>query len=110
MTLIRWAVRAVLVLAGLVFFLSLLAVAMVLACLWALRALWARLTGKPVSPWAYMRVDPRHGWNTVYRSAQRWSPQAGGAESEPPAGRRGGRVLAGADEVTDVQPREVREP
>lgn len=111
-TLGRWLVRALLVAVGLVFFLSLLAVAVLLGVVWGLRALWARLTGRPVMPWS-LRVDPRTGWSTVsraYGSAQRWSgarPEGEGADPGP--GRRGG-VLPGAAGVTDVQPREVREP
>lgn len=104
-TLSRWLVRALLVAVGLVFFLSLLAAAAVLAALWGLRALWARLTGRPVMPWR-MRVDPRTGWSAVYRSSERWSA-APARESDAPS-RRGG-VLPGAAEVTDVQPREVRD-
>ena len=45
---------------GVVLFLSLVAAVMVLALVWALRAGWARLTGKPVTPWV-MRMDPRTG-------------------------------------------------
>ena len=55
---------------GVLFFLSLLAAAAVLALVWGLRALWARLTGRPVTPWV-MRMDPRTGWSTVYRSTAR---------------------------------------
>ena len=103
----RWLIRAVLVVAGLVMFASLLAAGLVLALVWGLRALWAMLTGRPVVPWT-LRVDPRTGWSTVYRSSQRWSS----ARSAPPADippRRTG-VLPGADEVVDVEPREPREP
>ena len=103
----RWLIRAVLLAAGLVLFLSLLAAATVLALVWGMRALWARLTGRPVVPWT-MRMDPRNGWSTVYRSSARWAsprtasaPEADGAES-----RRGG-VLPGAGDVTDVKPREL---
>ena len=63
---------------GLVLFVSLLAAAMVLALVWTLRAGWARLTGKPVTPWV-MRMDPRTGINTAFRSTQRWSTAARGA-------------------------------
>ena len=59
-TVIGWVLRAVLVLAGLVFFLSLLAAATLLALLWLLRALWARATGQPVVAWR-MGIDPRAG-------------------------------------------------
>ena len=59
----RWLIRVVVVVAGLVIFLSLLAAVLVLALVWGLRALWARLTGWPVMPWT-LRVDPRTGWST----------------------------------------------
>ena len=103
----RWLIRAVLLAAGLVLFLSLLAAAMVLALVWGLRAVWARLTGRPIVPWR-MRVDPRSGWRTVYRSSTRWTAPRGGVAPEADAAesRRGG-VLPGAGEVTDVQPREL---
>ena len=104
----RWLIRAVVVVAGLVIFLSLLAAVLVLALVWGLRALWARLTGRPVMPWT-LRVDPRTGWSTVYRSTERWSaarPAPAPAAAAP--SRRAG-VLPGADEVVDVEPREPRE-
>ncbi len=102
----RWLIRAVLLAAGLVLFLSLLAAALVLAVVWGLRAGWARLTGQPVVPWT-MRMDPRSGWSTVYRSGARWTgarADPAAAATEPP--RRGG-VLPGAHDVTDVQPRDL---
>jgi len=46
----RWAVRIMLMLVGLVFFLCLMAVACLIALAWGVRALWARLTGQPVVP------------------------------------------------------------
>ena len=102
----RWLIRAVVVVAGLVMFLSLLAAVLVLALVWGLRALWARLTGRPVMPWT-MRVDPRTGWSTVYRSTERWSTAHPGPAADTPARRAG--VLPGADEVVDVEPRAPRE-
>ena len=107
----RWLIRMVLLAAGLVLFLSLLAAALVLALSWGLRAVWARLTGRPVVPWT-MRVDPRSGWSTVYRSSTRWTgPHAGTAAeadaAEPPAVARRGGVLPGAGDVTDVQARDL---
>ena len=113
----RWLIRAVLVVAGLVMFVSLLVAVLVLALAWGLRALWARITGRPVVPWT-MRVDPRTGSSTVYRSGGRWSaartPPAAEAPTRraPAAGtppRRAG-VLPGADEVVDVEPREPGGP
>ena len=73
----------------------------VLALVWGLRALWARLTGRPVVQWR-MPIDPRTGWQRAQR-APRWDA------AEPPQGpsRRMG-VLPGADSVTDVVAHEPR--
>jgi len=95
---IRWALRIMVFVMGAVLFLSLLAAACLLALMWAARALWARLTGRPATPWA-MRMDPRAGWSTVRRSTARWTAQQAGT---PGAGR------ASVADVTDVQPREIR--
>ena len=46
---LRLVLRVVVVAMGVVLFLSLVAAVMVLALVWALRAGWARLTGKPVT-------------------------------------------------------------
>ena len=96
---IRWSLRLVVFACGALFFLSLVAAASVLALVWGARALWARLTGKPVMPWA-MRMDPRTGWSTVYRSTARWTAQ------RPDQPRRG--EGAPAHDITDVVPREIR--
>lgn len=93
---IRWTLRLVVVAAGVVFFLSLLAAAAVLALVWGVRALWARLTGRPVMPWA-MRMSPRQGWSTVHRSTARWT-------APRPAARAG----QDSADVTDVVAREIR--
>lgn len=111
---LRLVLRLVVVVMGVVLFLSLLAAVMVLALVWSLRAVWARLTGRPVTPWV-MRMDPRTGFRTAFRSSERWStgrrgaPPAGGDASadEAPASRRGG-VLPGAADVQDVEARDVR--
>jgi len=109
--LIRWLVRGVLLLAGLVLFVGLLVLSLVLAPVWGLRFLWARLPGQPIAPWA-MRVDPRTGWSTVVRTRTRWTATRTGADEAPGAAAPGKRmgVLPGADDVTDVQPREPGEP
>ena len=116
--LIRLLVRVALVAAGLVVFLSLLLAALVLALSWGLRAVWARVTGRPVTPWV-MRMDPRGGWSAVYRNGQaRWGGAAASradaaADSGPGARTSSVRthVLPGADEVvTDVQPRAPSAP
>ena len=106
----RWIVKAVLFVAGVVLFLSLLAAALLLALVWGVRALWARLGGRPVVPWT-MRFDPRQSWSTVYRSqSHKTRTSASSAEAHSPAksGRRM-HVLPGADEVVDVQPRAPRQ-
>lgn len=106
----RWMLKAVLFVAGVVLFLSLLAAALLLALVWGVRALWARLSGRPIVPWT-MRFDPRQSWSTVYRSQpHKTSGSASSAEAHSPAksGRRM-HVLPGADEVVDVQPRAPRQ-
>lgn len=104
----RFVVRLLLLVVGLLFFLSLLAAALVLALVWGVRAVWARITGRPITPWT-VRIDPRAGWSSVYRSGARWS-RTEGASPTPPEARPQPpvhlRPLPGADEVTDVQPRE----
>lgn len=111
----RWAIRIMLMLVGLVFFLCLMAVACSLALLWGLRALWAKLTGQPIMPMSMGGMSPFAGWQTVYRSGAEWMAQSSGKTAAADArqderdsrSRRG--VLPGAGDVTDVQPREVHE-
>ena len=106
---VRWSLRIFLLLAATVFFLSLLAVASLLALVWGARALWARLTGRPVAPWV-MGVNPRAAWSSVYRSRAAWPAASdGAAQAEDDAPRHRGGILRGNVEVVDVQPREVRE-
>ncbi len=93
---------------GLVVFLSLLAAALVLGLAWIARAVWARLTGRPMAPWV-MRVDPRTGFSAAMRSRARWgAARQPDAAAEPAAPSRRGGVLPGAVDVTDVEPRELR--
>ena len=104
----RWMLRLLLLAMGVVFFVSLLAAALVLALLWGLRALWARVTGRSVTPWA-MPIDPRAGWTTVVRRTEHWmaSGRAAAPGADTPAHLR---PLPGAEDVTDVQPREPGAP
>ena len=92
---IRWTLRLVVLAMGVFFFLGLLVLAAVLVLVWSVRALWARLTGRPVMPWA-MRMSPHEGWSTVYRSTARWT--APGPTAHAPQR---------STDVTDVVPREV---
>lgn len=108
---VRWSVRIFLLIAATVFFLSLLAAASLLALVWGARALWAKLTGKPVTPWV-MGVSPGAAWSTVYRSRTVWTGQgaaAPAADSAADSLRHRGGILRGNEEVVDVQPREIRE-
>jgi hypothetical protein len=89
---LRFVVRGLLLLMGLVFLASLLAAAMVLVLLGALRVLWARLTGKPIAPWAF-RVDPRAQWSRFHTATGRWSGAAAA-----PSGRSNG-----LKDVVDVE-------
>ena len=107
--LVRLALRLIVIAGAVVVFLSVFAAAMLLALVWGARALWAKLTGRPVMPWA-MRMDPRSGWSTVYRSTARWSAAPRDASSSDDAGARSslrGTGLRPSPDVTDVQPREV---
>ena len=110
---LRLLLRLLVVAMGVVLFVSLLAAVIGLGVAWAVRSGWARLTGKTVTPWV-MRMDPRTGFSTVFRSGERWpfaartAPgSADAAASQAPVSRRGA-VLPGSVEVTDVEAREVR--
>ena len=88
-----FVLRVILLAAALVFAASLAVAALVLLLLWSLRALWARLTGRPVTPFV-VRMDPRGGFGRV------WRPQ----QSTPdPAAERPSR--ARIEDVTDVEPK-----
>ena len=89
---LSFLVRLVLLAAGLVFAASLLVALACFAVFWALRYGWARLTGRPVTPFV-MRVDPRAGFGRVFR------PDAAQGGEAPR------RELA---DVTDVQVKEPR--
>lgn len=95
----RVLIRAVVLAMGLVFAASLLLVVVALALVWGLRALWAKLTGQPMTPWV-MRVHPSAGWNRASRAASRWQPAA----KQPKNGSTACRDLA---DVTDVQVKEL---
>ena len=114
----RLVLRLIVIASGLVVFLCVLSAALLLALVWGARAVWARLTGRPVMPWA-MKMDPRAGWSTVYRSTARWSAASGGGAEDGAQSRTGRsgegaasqpslRGMRSSPDVTDVQPREVR--
>ena len=91
----NFLIRLVLIVAGLVFAASLALVALLLLVLWAVRALWCKLTGQPVNPFV-VRMDPRNGFSRVYRPARPDSAQ----DMAPARVQR-----MGMDDVTDVEPK-----
>ena len=86
-------------LVGLVFFTSLLIVAVLVLGLWLVRGLWARLMGQPVSPWVF-RVDPRAQWNRFNR----------GPGTDGRSTRAGPEHVTDVTDVTDVVAREIEPP
>jgi hypothetical protein len=88
----RFLLRFLLVIAGLIFAASLIVMMLVLLVVWSLRALWLKLTGRPVLPFE-MRMNPRAGFDQVFRQGHR-------SASEPAKPSR--RV---PDDVTDVEPK-----
>ena len=59
--------RLGLLLAGLVFFASVLAAGLLLLALWLLRTLWAKATGQPVQPWVF-KFNRRASWRRPGRN------------------------------------------
>lgn len=114
----RWTVRLVLLMVGVVFFLSLMSIACVLAVVWGLRALWAKITGQPMTHWV-MPLRAASSWTSMYQRAGQFGSmgrttavhpaQEEHAPFTPDSGsKRGGILTSVAGEVSDVQPREVR--
>lgn len=93
----RYVLQLALVVFALIFVGSLLVAAALLAGVWSLRALWSKITGRPIAPWS-MRMSPGAGWNQVFRAGQRWQPAARGTES---------RTTRSHADVTDVQVKEI---
>lgn len=86
---LRTVVRLGLLLAGLVFFASLMVAGLLVLLVWLLRALWAKLTGQPVSPWTF-QMNRQAAWHRFYQQAQ---------------GQH--RPAANADDVVDVDATDV---
>ncbi|MFM7332332.1 MAG: hypothetical protein ACKO1L_11855 [Brachymonas sp.] len=88
----KYLLRFVFVIAGLIFAASLLVAMLVLLLVWSVRALWRKMTGQPISPFV-MRMNPRAGFDQVFGRGQ----QHASASDKPPR-----RVL---DDVTDIEPK-----
>ena len=93
--LMRWVFRILLCAAGLIFAASILVFLTVFAMLWGLRAVWARLTGQPITPWM-PRMTPRDGWEKVFKTGQ--PGNANSAADNPSAARKRDTLK----DVTDV--------
>lgn len=93
--------RLLLLAAGVLFVASVMVAILIAVLFWALRAAWAVVTGRPVTPFA-MRMSPRAGWQRVYRYRQSASTEAPTTGEAP----RGPRAALG--DVTDVEPKEPR--
>lgn len=96
------ALRLLFVAAGLVFAASLLFAMLVLLGYWLVRAGWARLTGRPITPWR-MRMDPRAGWSRFYQAGEQAAGRAASRQQ-----RRGPPGQPGA--LLDVSDAEIKQP
>jgi hypothetical protein len=93
---LRLLLRALLLAAGLVFAASVLVVFALLLALWSVRALWARLTGRTVTPFV-MRMGSASAFAVMMR-------RAAPATRTPRADNAAG-VRAQLADITDVEPR-----
>lgn len=93
---------------GLLMAASLAVAVLLLGSLWALRYGWARLTGKPVTPWV-MRFNPGAGFDRFRQAARPAEPTAADVANARARGEsvRSPVALGGADDVTDVRARPV---
>ena len=92
-TLINFIVKLLFFAFSLLLAAMLLVVLAFFAALWGIGYVWARLTGRPITPFV-MRVDPRAGFGRMHRQA---------ADAAPRPGER--RDLA---DVTDVEAKPPR--
>ncbi|RYF55922.1 MAG: hypothetical protein EOO29_53185 [Comamonadaceae bacterium] len=114
---LNFVFRVLLFFVGLLFAASLAVAALLLVAVWLARVGWARLTGKPVTPWTVMfgqRFDPRQGFERFRAAADRQA-RAPTAADVAAARARGESVRSpavklgreGVDDVTDVRARPV---
>lgn len=106
MKLLGFVVRLILLLAGLVFFASLMLAGLVVLMLWLLRALWARLTGQPVRPWTF-QMNRQAVWQ---RFNQRGSGQPGASQSPGNVVDVPAQDVTDVNVVTDVEPKRIDAP
>jgi hypothetical protein len=87
-----WVFRLSLLVAALIFLAGLLCVAALLLTLWLMRALWAKLTGRPVQPWVF-KMHRADLWQRAYRATT-----PGASRGKPPMDV----IDAEVTDVTDV--------
>lgn len=107
MPMMNFIVRFILFCLGLVFAASLAVAVLLLAAVWGLRYGWARLTGRPVTPWV-MRFNPRSGFDRFRAAQQPAEPTAADVVSARARGetaRSPVAALGDVGEVTDVRAR-----
>ena len=107
----NFLLRVVLFFIGLVVAAGRLCAVLVLAAAWMLRAGWARLTGRPVTPWV-MRFNPRSGFDRFTAAGRPAEPTAADVTN---ARARGESVhspiaLGDPEDVTDVRARPASRP
>lgn len=102
-SLLALMVRLGLLLAGLVFFASVLAAGTVLLMVWLLRGLWAKVTGQPVRPWVF-QMNRRPPWQQGDRGTGFGGAQAPSSDNVIDAEARDVTV------VTDVEPKRIDPP
>ncbi len=104
----NFILRVILFFMGLVLAASLAVAVLLLATVWGLRYGWARLTGKPVTPWV-MRFNPGAGFDRFRQAARPAAPSASDVANARARGEsvRSPVALGGADDVTDVRARPV---
>lgn len=111
--LVRLLLQAALLMAGLVVAAGIFLAVAVLAVVFGLRVLWARITGRPVIAFG-MGIDPSGSWRR-YRDWQQQATRRGprGAAGAPGTNgddAGGARGRDGAPDVEDVQIKELRPP
>ncbi|MDB5877658.1 MAG: hypothetical protein JWQ41_1072 [Variovorax sp.] len=105
---LNFILRVVLFFLGLVVAASLVCAVLLLAAVWFLRAGWAKITGKPVTPWV-MRFNPRSGFDRFTAAGRAPEPTAADVTNARARGEsvRSPIALGDADDVTDVRARPV---
>jgi hypothetical protein len=94
-------VRLALLVAGLLFVAALVSLALLLLLVWMLRALWAKLTGQPVTPWVF-EFNRRPPWQRADQGDGSMSPRS--ADNVIDA------QVRDVDVVTDVEPKRIDPP